>query len=262
MEAATQQLLDPVPIALAFLGFVALGSMAYEAGYRVGRWWQWRTPDEKDGPTSMLVGSLLALLAFLLAVTMGMASDRFDSRRALVLDEANAIGTTFLRAGYLPEPYPNDIRALLRAYAPLRVNVPDRAQLATNEERSRELLDELWSKTEELARAKPDSEVVALFIESLNETIDLNEARTVAIVYARVPETILLVLGVGAFLCMGMVGFNAGLTRRRSLIGALLLVVALGAVLALVVDLDRPREGFLRVSQQPLLDLMESIGPP
>ena len=59
-------------------------------------------PGEQEGPTGLLVGSILALLAFLLAVTMGMASDRFDARRAVVLDEANAIGTTYLRAGYLP----------------------------------------------------------------------------------------------------------------------------------------------------------------
>jgi hypothetical protein len=103
---------------------------------------------------------------------------------------------------------------------------------------------------------------MGLFIVSLNEVIDLNEARTVALVYARVPETVLLLLVVGVFLSVGMVGFNAGLTQRRSLIGALVLIVALSAVLALVLDLDRPREGFLQVSQQPLLDLMESIGPP
>ena len=99
-----QQLLDSIPIPLVFLLIVAVLLIGFELGFRGGRWWQDRTPGEQEGPTGTLVGSLLALMAFLLAITMGMASDRFDSRRGLVLAEANAIGTTYLRAGYLPAP--------------------------------------------------------------------------------------------------------------------------------------------------------------
>ena len=99
------QLLDPIPVTLVFIGFVIVALATYEIGFRLGRWWQLRSPDEEEGPTGMMVGSILALLAFLLAVTMGMASDRFDARRGIVRDEVNTIGTTFLRAGYLPEPY-------------------------------------------------------------------------------------------------------------------------------------------------------------
>ena len=104
------QLLDSLPVVSILVLFVIVTLAFYEAGFRVGRWWQERTPGEQEGPTGMIVGSILALLAFLLAVTMGMASDRFDARRAIVLDEANAIGTTYLRAGYLPEPASSQIR--------------------------------------------------------------------------------------------------------------------------------------------------------
>ena len=93
----------PGPLIVVFLAFGVLGLLVYELGFRVGRWRQERTPEVvEEGPTGVLVGSLLALMAFLLAVTMGMASDRFDTRRGLVLEEANAIGTTYLRAGFLP----------------------------------------------------------------------------------------------------------------------------------------------------------------
>ena len=169
----SQQLLDPIPILGVFLLFAVVALVAYEIGYRAGRWWQEKTPDEKEGPTGMLVGSIIALMAFLLAVTMGMASDRFDSRRALVLEEANAIGTTYLRAGYLPEPTSSEIRELLREYVPLRVNTADRAQLLANFDRSAAILDELWGKTEEVARTTDRGDIVATFIESLNATIDL-----------------------------------------------------------------------------------------
>src|SRR4029453_11104866 len=96
-----QQLLDPIPIPGVFAVIVVLLLAAYEVGFRIGRGWQNRTPEETEGPTDALVGSIIAFLAFLLAITMGMASDRFDTRRALVLEEANAIHTAYLRAGYL-----------------------------------------------------------------------------------------------------------------------------------------------------------------
>ena len=257
-----QQLLDGLPIPGVFALFAIFALLAYEVGYRIGHWWQRRTPDEKEGPTSMLVGSLLALLAFLLAVTVGMASDRFDARRNLVLEEANAIGTVFLRAGYLPQPASDQSRELLRRYAPLRVNTADDARLKANFSESTAIQAELWAMVEPLARASPDSEVLALYISSLNDMIDLGEARLTAIVYARVPDTVIAVLGIGAILTLGMVGFNAGLTGSRSMLGAITLIVVLAAVITIVVDLDRPRRGFLQVSQQPILDVIQQIGPP
>ena len=134
----------------------------------------------------MIVGSILALMAFLLAITMGMASDRFDTRRGLVLPEANALGTTYLRAGYLSEPASSMSKELIREYVPLRI-APDRAQLATNIEQSEEIQAELWTIAEEVARTE-GSDVVALYIESLNEVIDLHTTRVVAGVYSRVPR--------------------------------------------------------------------------
>ena len=82
------------------------------------------------------------------------------------------------------------------------------------------------------------------------------------IIYARIPETILVVLLLGSALTIAMVGYGAGLTNRRSVVGAVVLVLVLATVLTLVVDLDRPRDGFVEVSQQPLIDLQQEIGPP
>ena len=109
-----QQLLDSLPIVGVLLAFATAALITSEAGFRHGCWWQERSPDEKEGPTTMIVGSLLALMAFLLAIAMGMASDRFDTRRGLVLAEANSVGTTYLRSGYLPAPASSEIRDLLR----------------------------------------------------------------------------------------------------------------------------------------------------
>src|SRR4029079_5318209 len=121
----TSQILDSLPILGVFVAFAIVSLLFYEGGFRLGRWYQERTPGEQEGPTGMLVGSILALLAFLLAVTMGMASDRFDARRSLVLAEGNTVRTGELRAGYLPEPVSSEARDLLRQYVPLRIVVTD-----------------------------------------------------------------------------------------------------------------------------------------
>lgn len=255
-----QQLVDSIPILGVFTAFVIIALVVSEVGYRTGHWWQERTPDEKEGPTTMIVGSLLALMAFLLAITMGMASDRFDSRRALVLAEANAVGTVYLRAGYLPEPASSETRALLRAYVPLRIATNDLAQIRRNVASSVKIQAELWSIAEELSRVTPESVVLGLYIDSLNEVIDLHEERVITGIYSRVPGTILFLLLFGSILTLAMVGYNAGLTRRRSPLTAAVLVTVLGAVITLVFDLDRPQGGFLEVSQRPLIDLQDQIG--
>jgi hypothetical protein len=257
-----QSIIDSFSIPGVFLVFAGVSLAIYEVGFRIGRWWQSRTPEEVEGPTTMLVGSLLALMAFLLAITMGMASERFDSRRANVLDEANAIGTTYLRAGYLPEPAATASRELVREYVPLRIASDDLTVVEDNIRRSSQIQQELWTIAEDLARETPDSIVLGLYIDSLNETLDASTTRVTAGLFARVPGPVLGLLVLGSMLTMGMVGYNAGLTRRRSPLTALGMIVVLGAVITLVVDLDRAQEGFVQVSQVPLEQLQQQVGPP
>jgi hypothetical protein len=254
--------LDAIPIVPLVVLFAIITLGCYEVGFRVGRWWQDRMPGEQEGPTGVLVGSLLGLIAFLLAVTMGLAADRFDARRGLVVAEANAIGKTYLQADYLPQPATDRMRELLREYLPLRIASDDLAQVQANLQRSTELHAEMWTIAAEVARSGHSPDLVSSFGESLTEIVSLNQSRIVSGLYARVPETVLVLLLAGSVLSLGMVGYSAGLTERRSVLSALVLVVALGAVLTLVIDLDRPQEGFIRVSQQALVDVQRWIGPP
>ena len=258
----TSQFLDTIPIFVVILLFAIITFACYEGGFRLGRWWQDRMPGEQEGPTGVLVGSLLALMAFLLAVTMSMASDRFDTRRGMVLAEANAISKAYLEAGYMPEAQTEEMRELLRQYLPLRIATSDPAQLQANIQRSAELHAQMWAIFAEVARTGYISDLMSSLGELLTDIVNLHETRLTAGVYARVPQTILLLLLGGSALALGMVGYSAGLTRRRSILSAVVMVVALGAVLALVIDLDRPQEGFLTVSQQPLLDIQKQIGLP
>lgn len=255
------QLLDVLPLPLLFLVLIAIGLGLHEGGYRLGAWHGRVRPAETEGPTELLVGAILALMGFLLATSTALAADRFDGRRALVVDEANAIGTTFLRSGYLAEPDSIKVRNLLREYAPLRINVLDQTAYEANLAASKTKREELWATTEDVARSNATSPVVALFIESLNEAIDVAAAREAALDNGRVPESVVWFLLLGAGLSAAVVGYSAGLKNRRGVVSAVVLIVLLSAALSFVIDLDRPRDGLLRVSQEPLETLISEMGP-
>jgi len=249
------QPLDYVPLWGFFLATVAIVWLAMECGYRVGRYRSRRAEQEKESPVGAVVAATLGLLGFMLAFTFGIAGSRFDARRQAVLDEANAIGTTFLRAGLLPERRGENIRNLLRNYVDLRLEAVQTDDLETALRRSNELHSQIWAETEAMAGKHPESILVGLFVQSLNEMIDLHETRVVIGLYNRIPLILWGTLYFLAALAMAAVGYHAGLTSRIRSLSSLILVLTFSAVMALVADLDRPREGMLRVSQQALIDL-------
>lgn len=255
-------LLDSLSIPVIVILFAVASLVCYEVGFLLGRWWQDREPGEQEGPTGVIVGGMLGLMAFLLAITMGMASDRFDKRRTLVLEEANAISTAYQRADYLPLPARDELKELLREYLPLRIASDDQATVLANVERSAAVHQQMWAILAAAAQSGHSSDLMSSLGEVLNQISDLGEERVVASLYSRVPETVVLLLLAGSTLSLAMLGYSAGLTGRRSILSAVVLIVALGAVLALVIDLDRPQGGSLRVSQQPLLDVQRTIGTP
>jgi hypothetical protein len=206
-----------------------------------------------------MVAATLALLAFILAFTFGMAGSWFDTRRRLVVDEANAIGTTYLRAAFLPEPQRSGIRDLLREYVDVRLEAARPGRLVPSLRRSEAIHARLWDHATAVAEKHPESVVVGLFIWSLNEMIDLHSVRLALGPRTRLPETIWATLYFVAFLGMAVIGYHAGLAGSGRSMAILALALAFPAVLTLIADIDRPQEGLLRISPQPLLDLQRSL---
>jgi hypothetical protein len=134
--------------------------VVHEIGYRLGRRHRDVMLEAQKSQADLVVPSLLGLVSLLLAFSFDIAQNRFDQRKTLVIDDANAIGTTYLRAKTLPAPYDEHVQGLLREYVGDRLREHGTADLAAVLDRSGTLHIELWAETTAVARANPDSEIV------------------------------------------------------------------------------------------------------
>ena len=128
-ELSTEPL-DVIPLWAFFALATTFAMLALDGGYRLGRWRHARVAEEKDAPVGAMVGAVLALLAFMLAFTFGLAASRFDARRQVALEESNAIGTTYLRTSLLPEPQRSETAKLLREYVDVRLRAVQERNVA------------------------------------------------------------------------------------------------------------------------------------
>src|SRR6516162_4491839 len=139
--------LDALPLWGLFAAIVLVVLLSVECGYRLGKYRRSRSEEEKEAPVGAMVGATLGLLAFILAFTFGLAAARFDTRRQVLLDEANAIGTTYLRAGMLPERR-EAIRTLLRDYVDVRLEAVRSGNIAEGIRRSEVIQQKVWTEAE------------------------------------------------------------------------------------------------------------------
>ena len=212
------QPLDCIPLWALPLLTVAVVLLAVEVGFRLGRRRGRRAEHEKESPVGAAVAATLALLGFMLAFTFSIAGSRFDARRQAVLDEANAIGTTYLRAGLLPGDSGKNIRRLLREYVDSRLEAVRTGDIEKGVSRAAELQRQLWAEAKPIARKHPESIQVGLFIQSLNQTIDLHSTRVVAGLYSRVPVMVWIALYSLTAVSMLGFGYHAGLTSTSTIV--------------------------------------------
>jgi hypothetical protein len=262
MEGETP--LDILPLWSLLFVVLLIVLLSVEAGYRLGR--RAGRPgqeqqDALDAPLDEMVVATLGLLAFLLAFTFGLAAARYDTRRQLLLDEANAIGTTYLRAAMLPERG-DEIQTLLRQYVDARLEAMRAHDLAREQRRAEALQQQLWARTVPIAKQAPQSVILGRFVESLNELIDLYAKRHTADVRNRIPLSIWLSLYGVTILSFGLLGYHAGLVSIRRSPAILPVAITFAVVIWLIADLDRPHEGTLTLNQESLVDLRRSMNAP
>ncbi|WP_157069487.1 hypothetical protein [Sandaracinus amylolyticus] len=239
------------------LGIVVLLA-ATELGFRIG---ERRSRSAQQGAiagqSAATLAALLGMLGLLLAFSFGIVEGRFAMRKQLVLDEANAIGTAYLRAAMLPDPHREHVQELLREYVDTRTpRALEDVDAAMR--RSGALHRRLWAEAVTAARLDPRSEPTALFVTALNDVIDLHEERVTVALRQRLPAPVFLTLIGVALLGMSVLGYGAGVTNARATLPIVAFAVAVATVMVVIVELDRPG-GIFRVSQSAMLDTRDAM---
>jgi ABC-type arginine transport system permease subunit len=245
-----------------FIGSLALFLFVIEISFRLGR--RVKSPFDDDGKAHIgaLQAAALVILALLLGFAFAMAVSRFEARKGLVVEEANAIGTTCLRSRFLPEPERQQMTALLKEYVAARLafygaGINVEALDAANREASR-LEQQMWMVTTEIAAKDARSVTVGLFIESLNAVLDDNERRLAAL-QNHVPGAVIFLLFFVSSIALGFVACGCGRSGHRRFAMNALFALLLAMVITVILDMDRPRRGFIRVNQDSMMRLKAAI---
>lgn len=248
--------------ALALILFAAvLGPTAL--GLLLGRYLRQRSEHLRE-PFAVLQTALLGVVGLILAFGLALAVGRYEARRAAVVDEANAIGTTYLRAQTLAEPVRTRSLNRLRRYTDTSIRLAD--SVPTTSESRRAIADgqllqrQLWELAGEALDQAPVASAPRLYVQTLNEMIDMQTVR-VSGLSNRVPGPVLVLEVLGAALALGLLAFNLSILGRG--VASVLLAAGLVSLLLLVTfDLDRPTRGLIRVPDTPLKSLRASMELP
>ena len=229
-------------------------------GHRFGIYRRKDQDELQHAPVGTIVGSAFALLAFMLAFTFQIATNRYDARKELLLDEVTNIRTTYLRAGLLKEPMRSDAKKLLIEYIDIRADLArDTSTLNSTLLRSQQILNNLWDYAEELADEDRSSEVYALFTQSVNDLFDnFNQRITMTFEY-RIPPLVIWILMIIAFFTMFTIGYQFGISGKGSFRINVFLAIIFGVVMFLISSLDRPEKGLARLNQKPVMSLEKQM---
>jgi len=253
---------DQSSVLIAGLLFIGLAG-AIEVGYRLGTRSQPSASDSSKTHINTIQASLLGVLALLLGFTFSISLQRFDKRSEAVIDEANAIGTAYLRTELLPHPLRDDIQQQLQLYLDLRI-ASGAVTLASPAERQA-LMNQagrtqaaLWQQAVLAAEADSRPVTSGLFIQALNELIDAYGRRDAAL-NRHVPEVVLFLLFATFLLTSTIVGYSAGLAGHRATFVTYIMISLIVVLVFIIVDLDRPRRGMIQVDQTSLHDLRATM---
>lgn len=256
--------LGSIPLWGIFVLQVAVTLASVEAGQWLGVR-RAKLPEherESEAAVSAVSGAVLALLAFVLALTFGAAASRYDLRRDALMGDVIAIQTTYMRAGLVPDPYKTLTRSLLRDYVEVRMSVgdvyADPEQLQALRARTTAITNMLWAQAEGLA-AKDSNDIYALFSEGITDMVEYQNKRVAFGTNFHIPTFVWVILVLASCISMFTMGFQFGITGKRSFPSQFALVLTFALVIQLIYDLDSPGKGYIHLNQQPMIDLYQSI---
>lgn len=251
--------MDAIPLEILFVATLIILYIAIELGYKVGNRLSQNLKKEKEKITATNTAAILGLLGFILVFTFGIVYSRYDSRKELVRDEANLIRTAWLRSDFLPEPDRAETQKLFIQYVDKNLEATgskdlDKVQSFIKD--SYGIQNRIWDIAVENAAKDMNSDVAALYIESLNEMINQQASRIAVGLQARIPGALWVLLYSLMILGMFCVGYDAsvsGSSKKTWLTP--IMVLSFSLVIMLIASLDRPDSKVITVPQQPIVDL-------
>ncbi|MBS1983808.1 MAG: DUF4239 domain-containing protein [Bdellovibrionales bacterium] len=253
---------QPLELYQLFLLLLALLMLIAHLSFSAGKYVKHHWPQIKPEASDFIPSTILGLVALILAFTFSMAIGRFDRRLELVVQESNAIGTTYLRSKLMePAQRGQEVRDLLKQYVDARLEffeVGTNAELIEKAEaKARHIQDQLWNLTVQFTQ-KDRGAVAAQFVSSLNEVIDLQSQRAAAL-RNTIPKIVYVIMLLITSAGIGSLAFARGAHSESSRWSISLLVCLFVGVFTLIRDLDRPRAGTITISQEPMRELKRSL---
>ncbi len=242
-----------------FLGMSLLSILCYRFGRR--RLGEEDTPTEVSGA---IIGAVFALFGLLIAFTFSGAYSRFDGRRQLIVQEANAIGTAYLRLDLLPVSTQAPLRETFREYAASRAamyeKLTDIAAARDELARATTLQKEIWAQAVAASTGPENQSARILLLPALNEMIDIVTTRAIAI-QTHPPLLIWAMLFAIALSCAGLTGYRSGFSARPGHFYHILLAAITACVLYVILDIEYPRYGLIRLDtvNHILRELLETM---
>jgi len=247
--------LDRTPLFAVYGAFFVILLVGVEVGYR-GFHWIGPTEGPRIKGQEFLLSAVLGLLALLVGFTFSMSLSRYDERRALVVQEANAIGRSWLTAQLLDEPYRGELSGLLKQYADVRLVWSEGSNVSLGPTHA--LQQRIWATVQQLPHSGTMPEIVQEVLDPLGQAFEVQATRT-AVRAGHIPTEVLASLVAYSAVSMVMLGYILALNGHRQAVATGLLMLLLTLAFALIVELDTPRTGSILVSQQPLADLKASL---
>ena len=248
---------------LLALAMVAVLVMIVEIGYRAGTRWK-DAPDSLRSQVSGIGAAMLGILGVLLGFTLSMAIARWDVRRDVIVEESNAIGTLWLRAGLLEDPLRDELRSALQEYTDTRIALAgsrgDLDVLRAAQSEGAALHAKIWSVVERADQPGTSPAILSTLIAAANELIDLHELR-VASIENFLPAFLILLLPCITAAAVASLAWSFGATSERGRTPILLLTLLICAVILLIMDVNRPQRGAIGVGVATLERVQESIAP-
>ncbi len=252
-----------VPSLLLCTALLVLLLASIEAGHATGR--RVREDDWEASSSAFLTlaSAAMALLGLLLAFSFSMAVARFEARQAVILKEANIIGTTYLRADFLQPELAAQLKSALRGFTDERIayhlTLHDSPERQASMSRAQAIQAQLWMTVTPVENyQEPKAMRLSLLVASVNDLIDVTAERQF-VLDNRVPQAVIWMVFAVTLVAGAMGGFAFGAKRQRNWLAVAGFALMISIVVYTILDLDRPRRGLIQVDQKPMLDLKASL---